>query len=64
MFSSTFCPIVAEADTLRKKNDERSKQTDVLTEFPHKKRNMFIAGVVAVAAMISYALLSGLIEVS
>ncbi|KAK2160555.1 hypothetical protein NP493_1636g00014 [Ridgeia piscesae] len=52
-----------EADTLRKKNDERSKQTEVLTEFPHKKRNMFIAGVIAVAAMISYALLSGLIEI-
>ncbi|KAI0235428.1 Metaxin-1 [Lamellibrachia satsuma] len=52
-----------EEDALKKKNEQRSKQTDILSDFPHKKRNMFIAGVVAVAAMVSYALLSGLVEI-
>ena len=55
--------VVAEEDALKKKNEQRSTPSNVISDFPHKKRNMLIAGVVAVTAMVGYALMSGLIEV-
>jgi len=52
-----------EREALRaREEDARLKMNDV-SEYPHKRRNMLIAGVVVLASMVGYALLTGLVQI-
>ena len=48
---------------MRKQEEENRQKLAQLTDFPNKRRNMVIAGVVVGVAMLGYALLSGLVHV-
>ncbi|XP_046749580.1 metaxin-1 [Diprion similis] len=50
----------------RKKTEEnvRKLRRDSENEFPHKKRNQFLAGIFATVAMVGYALSTGIVEVT
>jgi metaxin len=41
---------------------EEHKRQAELGEYPNKKRNIFIAAVVAISAMVTYAFLAGIIQ--
>ncbi|KAK2168212.1 hypothetical protein LSH36_19g05007 [Paralvinella palmiformis] len=61
---SKYFPLTPEEETeLRKSEEERRHQQTDISEFPNKRRNMMIAGAVALTAMMGYAFLSGLIEI-
>ena len=46
----------------KRKEEERTKQAEAL-EFPHRRRNIMMSGMVALSAMMGYAFLSGLVQV-
>ncbi len=52
----------AEAEKKRKEEDEKKRAE--IGEFPNRRRNMLISGAVALTAMLGYAFMSGLIQVS
>lgn len=61
---SKYFPLTPEEEAdLRKKEEERRHQQTDVSEFPNKRRNMMVAGAVALTAMMGYAFLSGLIEI-
>jgi hypothetical protein len=52
---------LSEADQKRKEEEE--KIHDEAVEYPNKKRNMLVSGMVAMSAMLGYAFMSGLVQV-
>ncbi len=52
----------AEAEKKRKEEDEKKRAE--IGEFPNRRRNMLISGAVALTAMLGYAFMSGLIQVT
>lgn len=53
----------SDMEELRKQEEEAQKQkSSVDPDFPNKRRNMIIAGLVALSAMVTYAYLTGLIQ--
>ena len=48
---------------MSKKADEESQRQADAAEFPNKKRNIILAGIVAMTAMVGYAFLNGLIQI-
>jgi len=53
----------AEKESLKKREEEARQKMMEVSEYPHKRRNLVIAGVVVVAAMVGYAFLSGLVQI-
>lgn len=56
--------MLAETEARHQKEDE-GRRTDISTddaEFPHKRRNMILAAIFAITAMLGYAFMSGLIQ--
>ncbi|KAF7996218.1 hypothetical protein HCN44_001850 [Aphidius gifuensis] len=51
-------------EKIKAKEQPKNNCDDVDIEFPHKRRNQFIAGFIATLAMISYALFTGIVEVT
>ncbi|XP_025076711.1 metaxin-1-like [Pomacea canaliculata] len=59
-----FPPNRPETEARHQKEDE-GRRTDISTddaEFPHKRRNMILAAIFAITAMLGYAFMSGLIQ--
>lgn len=54
---------IADEEALRKQDEETRQRNAAQTEFPHRKRDFFLAGVVCVAAMATYALYSGIVQI-
>ncbi|XP_064638812.1 metaxin-1-like [Lineus longissimus] len=52
---------VQESD--QKKRDAEEKTHEEAVEYPNKKRNMLVSGMVAMSAMVGYAFMSGLVQV-
>ena len=42
--------------------EEREKKTES-SQYPNKRRNMLVSGMVALTAMVGYAFMSGLVQV-
>ena len=64
LFFYIFLPTEEEA---RKKREEKAKKSGVTAddiEFPNRKRNMVIAGIFAIGAMLGYAFTSGMLQLS
>jgi len=53
----------AEKELLKKREEEARQKMLEVSEYPHKKRNLVIAGIVVVAAMVGYAFMSGLVQI-
>ena len=54
---------MAEQEELRIREEENKQQQAETTEFPHRRRNMMVAGAVALTAMLGYAFFNGLIVI-
>jgi len=54
---------ISELEAQRKLEEKTRQRVDDETEFPHRKRNIFLAGVATIAAMAAYAFISGLIQI-
>ncbi|XP_064608299.1 metaxin-1-like [Liolophura sinensis] len=52
-----------ELEKKRQEEAEAKKQQMESLDFPHRRRNMILAGLFALSAMIGYALLSGLVQI-
>ncbi|CAH1796960.1 unnamed protein product [Owenia fusiformis] len=52
-----------ETTEQERKESERQQEKQDISDFPHKKRNMIISALVALSAMVGYALLSGLVQI-
>lgn len=53
----------AEVEEQRKLEEKMRQRVDDETEYPHRKRNIFLAGVATVAAFAAYAFLAGLVSI-
>jgi metaxin len=63
MLEENFPLTPQEREDLRRKEEQRHQKVNDVSEYPHRRRNLLIAGVVVVAAMISYSLLTGLVQI-
>ena len=56
--------VFTEEEAERKREeDAKSKQAESVGEFPHRRKNMMVSGMVALTAMVGYAFLSGLVSI-
>lgn len=53
----------SELEKKRREEEEAKKQQMESLDFPHRRRNMILAGLFALSAMVGYALLSGLVQI-
>ena len=53
---------VTEQEELRKRSEEEQNKASEQMEFPHRRRNMFLAGFTVIAVMTAYAYFSGLLQ--
>jgi metaxin len=52
-----------EQEAARQREEEDRLRTAEQTDFPHRRRNMALAGLTVVAAMLAYALFTGLLQI-
>ena len=55
--------VFSDADAQQKIDEEERKRQAESADFPNKRRNMMVGGMVALTAMVGYAFLSGLVQV-
>ena len=48
----------------RKKEEEERKKKTEASQYPNRRRNMLVSGMVALTAMVGYAFMSGLVQVN
>ena len=53
---------IADSDSKRKKEHDEQKMSQN-ADFPNRQRNMILAAMFAITTMVSYAFLSGLIQI-
>ena len=63
LFNYVMSSISIELEEERKaQKEEREKKTES-SQYPNKRRNMLVSGMVALTAMVGYAFMSGLVQV-
>lgn len=61
---TNYFPLSPEEQAAAREREEAERQrTSEPTEFPHRRRNMALAGLTVVAAMLAYSLFTGLLQI-
>ena len=56
--------LFAELEEERKAQQEQNEKKTEVGQHPNKKRNMLVSGMVALTAMVGYAFMSGMVQVT